>query len=100
MTGSSDRYDHLLRELAEERVAALNRIARHLEQCIDALKALRAGMNGASGDARVALLRRYRDLRLDALRYRWYLDVQREALGLRPHDTVDEYYGVPGPFDA
>ena len=100
MTGSTDRYDHLLHELAEERVAALNRIAKHLEQRLDALTDLRAALNGAGGEVRAALLRRYRELRLDALRYRWYLDVQREALGLRPHETVDRYYGVPGPLDA
>jgi hypothetical protein len=100
VTGSTDRYDHLLHELAEERVAALKRIARHLEQRLDALKELRAALNGAGGEVRVALLRRYRELRLDALHYRWYLDVQREALGLRPHETVDQYYSVPGPLDA
>jgi len=100
VTGSIDGYDHLLHELAEERVAALKRIARHLEQRIDALRELRTTLNDAGGDRRAALLRRYRELRLDALRYRWYLDVQREALGLRPHETVDQYYGVPGPLDG
>jgi hypothetical protein len=100
VTGSADRYDHLLHELAEERVAALKRIARHLEQRIDALNGLRTALNDAGGDRRTALLRHYRELRVDALRYRWYLDVQREALGLRPHETVDQYYGVPGPLDG
>ena len=99
MTGRSDRHDQLLREIAEERVAALTRIARHLEQRIQTLNDMRAGFTEVSGDARTALLHRYRELRRDALRYRWYLDVQREALGLRPHETVDEYYGVPGPLD-
>jgi len=99
VTGRSDRHDQLLREIAEERVAALTRIARHLEQRIQALNDMRAGFTEVSGDARTALLHRYRELRRDALRYRWYLDVQREALGLRPHETVDEYYGVPGPLD-
>ena len=60
----------------------------------------RAAKPTAGGEVRVALLRRYRELRLDALHYRWYLDVQREALGLRPHETVDQYYSVPGPLDA
>lgn len=100
MTGSSDRYDQLLHELAEERVAALNRIARHLEQRINTLNELRASAHDVAGDARTALLQRYRELRADALRYRWYLDVQREALGLRPHETVEQFYGVPGPLDA
>ena len=100
MTRSSDRYDQLLHELAEERVTALTRIARHLEQRIQTLHELRAIADDAAGDARAALLQRYRELRADALRYRWYLDVQREALGLRPHETVEQYYGVPGPLDG
>jgi hypothetical protein len=103
VTGSSDSYDHLLRELAEERVAALNRIARHLEQRIHALHELRVSIRQTAGDARDAreeLLERYRQVRIEALRYRWYLDVQREALGLRPHETVEQYYGVPGPLEG
>jgi hypothetical protein len=100
VTGSSDRYDQLLHELAEERVAALNRIARHLEQRINTLNQLRASAHDVAGDTRTALLQRYRELRADALRYRWYLDVQREALGLRPHETVEQFYGVPGPLDG
>ena len=100
MTRSSDHYDQLLQELAEERVAALNRIARHLEQRIHTLNELRASAHDVAGDQRVALLHRYREVRADALRYRWYLDVQREALGLRPHETVEQYYGVPGPLDG
>src|SRR5688500_11995562 len=121
MTGSADSYDRLLRELAEERVAALNRIARRLEQRIEALKALRASVEDVAGDEsgfgqggsanepsahgpsegrRAALLQRYRELRVEALRYRWYLDVQREALGLRPHEMVEQFYSVPGPLDG
>ena len=100
MTRSSDNYDQLLHELAEERVAALTRIARHLEQRIHTLNQLRASADDVAGDTRAALLQRYRALRADALRYRWYLDVQREALGLRPHETVEQYYGVPGPLDG
>ena len=100
MTRSSDRYDQLLHELAEERVAALNRIATHLEQRIRTLNELRSSADDVAGDMRTALLQRYRQLRADALRYRWYLDVQREALGLRPHETVEQFYGVPGPLDG
>ena len=100
MSGSAEGYDHLLQELAEERVAALSRIARHLDERIRGLKELRVRIDDAAGDARAALLQRYRELRRDAIRYRWYLDVQREALGLRPHETVEQYYGVPGPLET
>jgi hypothetical protein len=37
----------------------------------------------------------WRDLRTLAVKYRWYLEVQREALGMRRHDVLDEFYKVP-----
>ena len=84
----------LLRELSEERVAALQRISRVLESLIGQLNAYgnvyatppgptasARSPPGASGGARG--------------QYRWYLEVQREALGMRRHDRLDEFYKVP-----
>jgi hypothetical protein len=34
-------------------------------------------------------------LRREALRYRWYLEVQRESVGLRHHHCLDEFYRIP-----
>ncbi len=34
-----------------------------------------------------------------AMKWRWYLEVQREALGLRQHHMVDELYVIPGPIE-
>jgi hypothetical protein len=37
----------------------------------------------------------WQSLRARAVTYRWYLEVQREALGMRRHDVLDEFYEVP-----
>jgi hypothetical protein len=29
------------------------------------------------------------------MKYRWYLEVQREAIGLRQHQHLDEFYPIP-----
>jgi hypothetical protein len=79
---TANRHGHLLRELNEERAAALLRISRKLESLIEQLHAT------TDPDA-------FRALRADALRYRWYLEVQREALGLRRHERLDEFYPIP-----
>lgn len=102
MSASDTRryHDALLQELAAERAAALSRIARTLEGLIAELDGLRSGVRSARGEERLRTLERYRDVRRRALEYRWYLDVQREAMGLRHHPAVDEHYTVPGPLDV
>ena len=88
-------HSRLLRELQEERVAALQRISRMLESLIGELRTVRERVRRASGPDRERELTAWRDLRRHAVRYRWYLEVQREALGLRRHDVLDEFYEVP-----
>jgi hypothetical protein len=97
MRDAGRHHDHLLQELAEERVAALTRISRTLESLIAQLGASREQLQHLDGPRRDRELERYREMRARALRYRWYLDVQREALGLRHHSTLDDFYRVPGP---
>jgi hypothetical protein len=97
---ASRRHDLLLAELAEERVAALTRISRTLEALIAQLSASRDRLSRLGGADRAAEVAHYRQVRAKAARYRWYLDVQRDALGLRHHSLVDEHYSVPGPIDA
>lgn len=38
-------------------------------------------------------------VRAEAVRYRWYLEVQREALGIRNHRSLDEFYPMPPALD-
>jgi CHAD domain-containing protein len=81
---TSDGYDRVLAELNEERIAALTRISRRLQALIDELR--------ATEDPTAQ-----RRLRAEAKRYRWYLEVQREALGIRTHANLDEFYAIPEP---
>jgi hypothetical protein len=97
---ASRRHDFLLAELAEERVAALTRISRMLESLIGQLRTSRDRLARLGGADRAAEIAHYGQVRAKATRYRWYLDVQRDALGLRHHALVDEHYAVPGPIDV
>jgi hypothetical protein len=98
MNGSL-QYDRLIRDLNEEKVAALRRISGTLESLIEQLQALGAGIPELAADERAQAISAYRELRRRALRYRWYLEVQREALGLFRHHRLDEFYAVPDELD-
>ena len=97
VNGDQSRGSHnqLLRELNEERAAALRRISGTLESLIRQLHASRERVRQVSGAERDREVAKLRDLRARALEYRWYLEVQREALGLRHHEVLDEFYKVP-----
>jgi len=84
----SEQHDSLLRELNEERVAALTRISRTLEGLIEQLHALAQDSANRGTD-------QYERLRARATQYRWFLEVQREALGLRDHRFLDRFYQIP-----
>jgi hypothetical protein len=96
---TAERHDQLLRELNEERAAALTRISRTLESLIGQLVAARERLGRAVGEGRTAQLAAYRELRRQAHTYRWYLEVQREALGFRQHRLLDDFYVIPGPIE-
>ena len=94
------QYDRLLRDLNEEKVGALRRISGTLESLIEQLHALRARMPQLDAAERAQELSAYREVRRRAVLYRWYLEVQREALGLRHHHRLDEFYVIPGALDG
>jgi hypothetical protein len=83
------------REIASEVAATLARIARTLEDLLAQLHQVRATLATGPPDERVQARARYQDLRRRALLYRWYLIVQREAVGLFRHADVDQYYPIP-----
>jgi hypothetical protein len=93
------QHEQLLVQLNEERASALFRISRTLESLLAQLHAQRASLECAAGDARAREVAAYRDLRGRALRHRWYLEVQRESLGLRHHARLDEFYQIPAPVE-
>jgi hypothetical protein len=94
-----DAYASLERELNEERVAALRRISGMLESLIEQLHASRERMQHLQGAERRREVDAYRELRIQAVRYRWYLEVQREAIGLRHHQHLDEHFQIPRRID-
>ena len=89
------RHDGLLRELQEERAAALARISRRLERLLDQLQATREQIARGRDEDRARNIAAYRELHREAVKYRWYLEVQREAIGLRQHQHLDEFYRIP-----
>jgi hypothetical protein len=95
MNNTARQHDSLLRELNEERAAALARISRTLESLISQLQQARDHVFAASPDNREHAIGVFRELRSRALEYRWYLEVQREAMGMRHHHNLDEYFKIP-----
>ena len=89
------QHDQLLKELHEERAAALHRISRTLQTAIEQLELARSRIEMLQGAERERQLQAYRDLRAHAMKYRWYLEVQREALGLWHHRMLDDFYRIP-----
>jgi hypothetical protein len=95
---SSERHQAVLRALNEERAAALTRISRTLESIFEQLQSIRGRIERKGCHASSADAAEYERLRARARQYRWYLEVQREALGLRHHGFLDRFYAVPGPL--
>jgi hypothetical protein len=91
----TERQGRIERELTEERAAALRRISETLESLIAQLDALRPAVSGLHWADSSPDLARYRELRRKAVKYRWYLEVQREALGLRGNHRLEEFYRIP-----
>lgn len=98
MSDVARSHDRFLRELSEERAAALLRISRTLEADIAQLERSRERIQALRGDERARALADYRATRQHAVTYRWYLEVQREAIGLRHHHRLDEFYRIPEPL--
>jgi hypothetical protein len=88
-------HNGLVSELHHDRAAALGRIGGTLESLIEDLKTLRRQMHRMSLAERGAAAARYDSLHEKARTYRWYLEVQREALGLTRHDIIDQLYALP-----
>jgi len=89
------QHESLLKELQEERAAALARISRRLERLIAQLEATREQIAHGRDQDRDRDIAAYRELHKQAVKYRWYLEVQREAIGLRHHQRLDEFYRIP-----
>jgi hypothetical protein len=91
----AEAYARVEQEFQQERAAALGRIAGTLERLLARLETLRQRAEAVNGPAREAVIAEHAEVRAQALTYRWYLEVQRESVGLRRHDTLDAIYPVP-----
>jgi hypothetical protein len=95
MRRTAEAHDRIARELNEERVSALRRITETLETLIAELTEARQALRNSNAAERTAAIAGYRALRARAVQYRWYLEVQREAMGLRHHHRLDDFYRIP-----
>ena len=95
MQRTAEAHHRIAWELNEERVSALRRISQTLEGLIAQLGAAGERVRTCHGDERVNAVASYRELRRRAVQYRWFLEVQREAMGLRHHHRLDEFYRIP-----
>jgi hypothetical protein len=93
-----DAHARLLEEIADAKVAALRRIAGRLDELLEELASLRAGLDAAPPETRERLVNRFNETREQARLQRWFLEVQREAIGLLRHENLDEFYRVPAPI--
>jgi Na+/phosphate symporter len=82
-------------EMQSEKASALRRVASRLESLLVELVETEKAVRGLSGPARERLVARHRELRAEAEKQRWYLIVQREAMGLRHHGDIYELYRLP-----
>lgn len=81
-------------ELMRERSSALRRVGHTLESLSAKLHELHSAIE--RGDRpRASAIAEYRDLYAEAEKQRWYLIVQREAMGLHHHGELDIQYPLP-----
>jgi uncharacterized protein (DUF1697 family) len=82
-------------ELIAEKASALARVTGQLEAALAALVTADAAIVAASPEERDALVVKRQALREAARLQLWYLVVQREAIGLRDHESLYRYYRIP-----
>ncbi len=86
----------LTNELNREKASGLGRTGRQLEEALATCRELEQQLVGlGAGPRREGLVAQHRETRRRALELRWYLEVQREAMGLRRHTDLDTFFPVP-----
>lgn len=82
-------------EMQRERAYALRGTAEKLERLLSRLRQTDQVLDATVGIDRRQLLAERERLREEADKQRWYLVVQREAIGLFNHDDVMSLYPIP-----
>lgn len=85
-------------EILAARADAMKRIGETLEKQLAELERLRTADASARGPERETIRARHRELLSRARLQRWYLVVQREAVGLRHHHGLQQHYPLPEPL--
>jgi hypothetical protein len=94
MSRTEEGYARTLLEFRAEGASALGRLGRTLEATLDELRVVRNQMRVKPWD-RDSLRDRHASLLARARLYRYFLEVQREAIGLREHQDLDRHYPPP-----
>jgi hypothetical protein len=95
-TTRGEGHRRIEKEIAGEKAAALGRAGERLELALHATGEAAARLLAArDGDERARLSEEYTAARRRALDARLALLIQREALGLRRHVTVDQQFPEP-----
>src|SRR5690606_29752122 len=82
------------REIAQEIAQTLGRTGRRLEAILAELSEIEARLDESPT---LQLERAFSSKRNEAFTLRENLKIQREALGLRNHERVHEFYPLPAP---
>ena len=85
-------------EIRSEKASAMRRVAQKVESLLAELSKVEAASLGTQGDVRARHVARHQELRAEAEKQRWYLIVQREAMGLWHHGDIEELYRLPSPL--
>ncbi|HET9452205.1 MAG TPA: hypothetical protein VFO83_15050 [Aggregicoccus sp.] len=85
-------------ELRQEHAASLVRVSRRVEGLLGQVRQSEQQLQQLRGAARAAAHADHEQLRAEYEKHRWYLLVQREAMGLYHHDIIDELYPAAQPL--
>lgn len=92
LNARQESLDRTWMEIQEEKAAALGRIGRALEDYLANLACLRMEIEKAPSQSNIGA---YNKVRSQAKLYYWYLIVQREAIGIRNHKLLAQFYPIP-----
>ena len=88
-------HEVLEQEIVAEMAAALGRSAAKVDLALLRLELAGREVDASDGDARVAAVARFNELRAEALRARHELAIHREAVGFRRNHELERFYPIP-----
>jgi len=96
MSRTREAHRRIQAEIAQEKAATLGRAGERLEAALEVVARLGRRLDVTrDAEARARLLGEDEDARARALHARLALLIQREAIGLRQHRSVDATYPAP-----